>query len=536
MAAQTTVPELARQQDIGWWARLLRSKAFWLVALPLLWAIVYLPALGARPLRLEEGRRATPAREMLQTGHFALPTLYGDAYLNKPPFYFWVVAATGTVITLGGDLAGPAGEWAVRLPSVLALLGGAYLFLRFARRDLPRDVRAAAALLLLAMPGVLDKGPLGEIESFLSAVVFAAMVTWWWGYEPGKKHTMASWVLTGVLLAIAMLTKGPPAIAQFYVPLLVFLIWQRDVRRLFSLGHLACLVLFIAPIVLWVWRLHVAYPDQFYAMTRNWLHQMGVSQVQALANQGKVGTTGETLERYLKFPLEAVGMFMPWAILAVAAMSRRVWQVGVGGGDGAEPSARAAALRRFLIAAFLASLVFFWLWPSSRPRHMLAVSYPVAVLAAAGMWGLTRGGLGMPYRKMVAEVWCTVALCILLIAGTVLNVFTYAKAPSDRPSEVMRAFAGKLPPRDTVYTMITFASLKSDETEGLYNTQFYFAPRVLALHELSHLPQGMPQTVFLWKRDLQYVTGRDDVAVEVLGEAPLRGTDLTIVAVEMLRP
>src|SRR5437867_2792555 len=94
------------------WPRLLQSRAFVWLILPALWAAAYLPNLGARDLRLEEGRRATPAREMLQTGNSTVPKLYGDPYLSKPPLYFWIVAGFGAVM-------GEVDELAVRLPAVL---------------------------------------------------------------------------------------------------------------------------------------------------------------------------------------------------------------------------------------------------------------------------------------------------------------------------------------------------------------------------------------------------------------------------------
>ena len=56
-------------------------------------------------------RRATPAREMLATGDFLLPRLYGDPYLNKPPVFFWVIAGLGSLI-------GEVNVHAARLPSV----------------------------------------------------------------------------------------------------------------------------------------------------------------------------------------------------------------------------------------------------------------------------------------------------------------------------------------------------------------------------------------------------------------------------------
>ena len=93
------------------WPGLLECRWFPLV-LVVAWAAAYWPHLGTRDLRLEEGRRATPAREMLDSGDFIRPTLYGDTYLNKSPLFVWLIAGVGSLL-------GEVTPLAVRIPSVL---------------------------------------------------------------------------------------------------------------------------------------------------------------------------------------------------------------------------------------------------------------------------------------------------------------------------------------------------------------------------------------------------------------------------------
>src|SRR3954454_11683901 len=112
----------APQPQTPGWHALLRWHGFIWLILPLLWAAAYLPQLGARDLRLEEGRRAQPAREMLAAGNWITPKIYGETYLNKPPLFFWVSAAIG-------KLQGGVDELSIRLPSVISALLGAWLIL-----------------------------------------------------------------------------------------------------------------------------------------------------------------------------------------------------------------------------------------------------------------------------------------------------------------------------------------------------------------------------------------------------------------------
>src|ERR1700761_2577431 len=86
---------VAENQPQWPWIDLLRSRVFLWVGIPLLWAVAYLPGLGVRDLMHEEGWRAEPAAERVRTGDWVPPRLYGEAYLNKPPLFFWMAAGLG---------------------------------------------------------------------------------------------------------------------------------------------------------------------------------------------------------------------------------------------------------------------------------------------------------------------------------------------------------------------------------------------------------------------------------------------------------
>ena len=165
---------------MGWQSLLQRP---WFIAIIIaIWAFAYLPNLGYRNLRLEEGRRATPAREMIATGEYAKPTLYGDTYLNKPPFFCWLIAICGSIV-------GEVNPLAARIPSVIAAIGCALCAFRFAPKQLNRESRTIAALLVLASSTLLDKGTLGEIDSFLSLLIAMALKSFPSAFELANQAT-----------------------------------------------------------------------------------------------------------------------------------------------------------------------------------------------------------------------------------------------------------------------------------------------------------------------------------------------------------
>ena len=56
-------------------------------------AVVLVPSILTRdPWNPDEPRYAEVAREMVVTGHYAVPHLNGEVYPDKPAFFFWLVA------------------------------------------------------------------------------------------------------------------------------------------------------------------------------------------------------------------------------------------------------------------------------------------------------------------------------------------------------------------------------------------------------------------------------------------------------------
>jgi 4-amino-4-deoxy-L-arabinose transferase-like glycosyltransferase len=254
------------------WTTLLRCREFVWLVIPLLWALAYLPQLGTRDLHHEEGRRAEPAAEMLRTHDYVMPTIYGEPYLNKPPLYFWIAAGLGAI-------QGQVSAWSVRIPSVLSVLLGAWLLMGFARRDLSREARALAALVLMSMPVMLDKGTLGEIDAFLSLLTFACFAALWAGYDAkAGRIALWAWALSGVMMALAVLTKGPGGPIEFYVIFVpfLFLLGRGRWKLLFSWGHLLMIVIAAVPMVAWAALLLARAKLGAGAVASQWADQIGL--------------------------------------------------------------------------------------------------------------------------------------------------------------------------------------------------------------------------------------------------------------------
>ena len=119
------------------------------------------------PLDGEEPRRALVSIEMLHSGNYVAPTVFGWQYYNKPPLYNWILSFLMFI-------SGTKTEWLVRLPSLMFLLIWAFFHYRFSKIFFPKSVAVLSALFLLTDFDLffyaLTSG--GEIDVFYSFLVY----------------------------------------------------------------------------------------------------------------------------------------------------------------------------------------------------------------------------------------------------------------------------------------------------------------------------------------------------------------------------
>ncbi len=120
-------------------ARDVTIDLLWLVGLALLLMGV---GLGLRdPWPADEPRFALVARDMLRSGDWLIPRVGGDLYADKPPVFFWLMAAS---MAITGSL-----RVGFLLPSLLAGIGSVVLVYDLLRRVRGREVAFAGGLVLL---------------------------------------------------------------------------------------------------------------------------------------------------------------------------------------------------------------------------------------------------------------------------------------------------------------------------------------------------------------------------------------------------
>lgn len=150
-----------------------------------------------------EGRAAQDAETMLREGRWGIPRLFDDhADLQKPPLYYWLVAALAYL--QGGN----ADSWVVRLPAALSGLACVLiLFLFGSGRGRPLAGFLGAAM-LATMVHFTGLARIGRIDMPLTLAVSSAL----FGFYQGIRAERGSWCgfsIAYVACAVAVLLKGP---------------------------------------------------------------------------------------------------------------------------------------------------------------------------------------------------------------------------------------------------------------------------------------------------------------------------------------
>ncbi|MBS1200582.1 MAG: hypothetical protein H6R27_1260 [Proteobacteria bacterium] len=170
------------------------------VLLLVLAALVLLaPGLGLRdPWPADEPRFALIARDMVALGQWLFPQVGGDLYQDKPPVFFWSIAA-GYLLT--GSL-----RVAFLLPSLLAGIGTILLTYDLGRRVWSREAGLAGALLLLTSVQLVVQARAAQIDMLLAFFTTAAL------YGIGR-HLLTgpdwrAYAAGGFAAGIGVITKG----------------------------------------------------------------------------------------------------------------------------------------------------------------------------------------------------------------------------------------------------------------------------------------------------------------------------------------
>lgn len=315
--------------------------------------ILLVPALlvnlGIVPLYVEEPRRATVAFEMLLRGNWLVPTINGDFYYLKPPFFNWILASMY-------QMAGNTDEFTTRLPTVFSLLLFGMIIFLTGKKYVSLSFGALSAFLFVTVAGNLFfNSLLAEIDIFYSLVTFTGLVSLF-HFHRQKKYLLL-FVIIYFLGAIGTLTKGLPSLVFTGLSLLVFFIVNREFKKLFSLQHLAGMLIY----ALIVGAYFLAYSQ----------HGDAIRYLLSLSVESGKRLSGDTFWDYLThmvlYPLDTLMNLLPASVLIIFSFRKSFLEV-----------IRTNPLMKFALLMLIVHFPVYWLPPGGRQRYIIML-YPFII-------------------------------------------------------------------------------------------------------------------------------------------------------------
>jgi 4-amino-4-deoxy-L-arabinose transferase-like glycosyltransferase len=390
----------------------------------LVWAVVYLPALGSIAIKGEEGRRILPAIGMLKTGNYVVPEVGGNPYFRKPPFVNWLVAASFRIF-------GVRNEWTARLPSAVAVLAVAIAFVTVARSSLGPRGSIIAALVWMTNIGMIEKGRLIEIEALYISLCGLAIIFWLSPFVE-RRSPWLIWIPASVFLGLGLLAKGPTHLIFFYAIVLCVLWQTKEWRLLIHPAHFTGLAIMLG--IFAAWAIPFLYSTTTHVAAVKWSNQF-TGRLQGI--DFKFVTWIQNIPRGLIY-------FLPWVLLFPFVRFSKFR-------DYAEQRF-ACALAWGIAVPFLAvNLV-----PGALPRYGMPVIAPASWLLAMTYAG---DALHWPRERGVADkrTWTKIVAVFvgvgLLVGGIGYPLTAVILKNRQQVKKAAAEINALVPPNETLYAV-----------------------------------------------------------------------------------
>lgn len=355
----------------------------WLLALGC--GIMFFVNLGAAALfEPDEGRNAERAREILLLGNWAIPHENFLPALDKPIFFYWLIAVSYKLFGIS--------EWSARLPSALAAIGCLFVLYRFVRANWS-DWESFASVLILATS--VQFFIFARIVIFDMALTFFTTIALFEFYRAAVTENQSErrWrcLIMYAATALATLVKGPIGIAIPGMVIFCYLLIARKWRLLSEIHVILGALVFCAivvPVYLWAEFKNPGYL-QYFLWEENVL---------------RFFTPHFQRDQpwYYYFFVIAVG-FLPWSII-IPAIVKAHWKKNIEDRD------------LFLILWIVLPLIFFSLSNSKLPHYVLPIFPPLAILTAARLKEIIQDpGGASPWPLGLPLLMSGSAVCYLII-------------------------------------------------------------------------------------------------------------------------
>jgi 4-amino-4-deoxy-L-arabinose transferase-like glycosyltransferase len=198
----------------------------------------------------DEPRVAAIGRAMWSAGSWVTPRLNDEAFLQKPPVFWWAQAAVFA-------LAGGASAALARLPCALFAFATALLTYALGRRYFGREASLLGALVLLTTAEFALTSHWILVDNALALAVAA---TWTcYAHAQAQRGAPRALLLGGMYasLVAACLSKGAIGLAIPLLGIVAHLLWTRRLRAFAGWHLIPGAALVAGGVGAWLWALYV---------------------------------------------------------------------------------------------------------------------------------------------------------------------------------------------------------------------------------------------------------------------------------------
>ncbi|HEY2786107.1 MAG TPA: glycosyltransferase family 39 protein [Fimbriiglobus sp.] len=383
------------------------------------------PGLGAPALfDDDEGVNAEAAREMGEVGTWIVPTFNYELRTAKPVLLYWLQRASYSAFGVS--------EWAARFPATILALGTVLLVYELARKMFGAAVGVQAGIVLASAVTFCQLAHAATPDAPLIFFSVLTLYLFWVGFD---RTGWASLVPAAAACGFAVLTKGPVGLAMPGLVVATYLLWTRELHRLWDRRFL------------WAWIVFLAVAAPWYVLVTT----------ETRGEYARAFFVHENMNRFLA-PMEGhrgpvvyylgavIAFFVPWSLFlggtgwyAVAAARQPVAAV---------PAAGPVRAYRFLLCWVASYLVFFSLAATKLPNY-IAPLYPALAILTAAFLVNWRQGILQPARWYMPAVAASLAVVGGLVTGGLLVAGGAVPIPVQRlrtlPGLENWAFLGGIP-------------------------------------------------------------------------------------------
>lgn len=252
-----------------------------------------------------EGNYAETVREMLDTGDYLSPQIFGRYWFDKPILYYWELALA---FRLGGFT-----DFAARLPAALMSAVGMGLAYWWGRQLYGARVALAAALIMATSLEYWYVGHAVITDMTLLVTVSLTLIAFYRGYTEARHRW---YYLAYTAAALGVLDKGPIGLCLPGLVILLFLLWQRDLKALLAKEIFLGLVPFLLVAGSWYLPMYRLHGQEFLDVF------LGVHN----AMRATVSEHPE-VDVWYYYTLVFLAGFFPWAWASIPVLVRK-WRRG----------------------------------------------------------------------------------------------------------------------------------------------------------------------------------------------------------------